>query len=169
MGCSNGCSPNGSTNDAGYDERSRSNSTWACRRSSSKSCNGCSKPTSGYRSSNHNLQYLFKGRNHLQHLCWLLHPHKNKSRCWVNACSLLSKECILNWQERLLACYWRLTILNWYLCWKTDSLSKERWMRPLLFFKLINPNPMNNYNEKRHQIRGLSLTRFQKIVHKRNF
>jgi len=122
-----------------------------------------------FHNSNHNLQYLFKGRNHLQHLCWLLHHHKNKSRCWVNACSLLSKECILNWQERLLACCWKLTILNWFTCWKTDSLSKERWMRPLLFFKLINPNQMNNYNEKRHQIRGYRLTKFQKIVPKRNF
>merc|ERR1712183_1132647 len=43
--CSNGCTPNGSTNDARYDERSRSNSTTSCRSSSSKSCNGCSQPT----------------------------------------------------------------------------------------------------------------------------
>merc|ERR1711899_422474 len=39
--CSNGCSPNGSTNDAGYDERSRSNSTTSCR-STSSSPSSCS-------------------------------------------------------------------------------------------------------------------------------
>merc|ERR1719266_2875143 len=37
---------------------------------------------------------------------------------------------LIQGQERLLACYWRLTTLNWFICWKTDSLSKERWMRP---------------------------------------
>merc|ERR1712045_822140 len=109
------------------------------------------------------MGYSFKDRNHLQHLCWLLHHHKNKSRCWVNACSLLSKECILNWQERLLACCWRLTILNWFICWKTDSLLKERWMRPLLFFKLINPNPMNNYNERGIKFEVFASPDFKKL------
>merc|ERR1711936_1301777 len=143
----NGSTSNGTTNDACNDERSWTNPTTP-RRSRSKPSYGSGQSTScssrrsrsptSSNSNNPNLLYSFKDKNLLQQLCWPLRHHKNKSRCWVNDCFLSSKECILILLERLLACCWRSTTPNWFICWKTLSLSRARSMKQLLFFKHIN-------------------------------
>merc|ERR1712203_241944 len=78
--------------------------------------------------SSHSLLYLSRDRNHSQLPCWQLLLHKNKSRCWVNACSPLFKECILNSLERSQACCWRSTIRSWFTCWNTASPLRARWI-----------------------------------------
>merc|ERR1712111_188221 len=55
---------------------------------------------------------LIQGQSLLLRLCWQLLHHRNKSRCWESVCSRSFKICILNLQEKLLACYWKSTIPN---------------------------------------------------------
>merc|ERR1712029_542507 len=79
-----------------------------------------------FHSSNHSLLCSFKVKSLLLRQCWQLLHHKNKSKCWENVCSRSFQACILNLQEKLLACYWKSTIPNWFICWNTMNPSRAR-------------------------------------------
>merc|ERR1712228_700660 len=59
-----------------------------------------------------------------------------QSRCWEKDFSLLFRECSLILLERLLACCWRLIMLNLCTCWRILILLRERLRKLLLSFKL---------------------------------